>query len=118
MDTNTDNKTVSNSGDDNEQIKGIQARTGDDITSTGEVEYGEGLSIGNEDFEEDGGEDLGFEEPGIDEDEDRENPLRREADGGATSDGTNESYTTDEGRNYQKHDPDKLLVEFKKMHNA
>ena len=90
MDTNNENYDVNNSVAENDQIKGIQSRTGDDITNSGEVSYGENTSIGNEDYQEDGGEDLGFGEPGIDEGEDRENPLRRSAPGGGTSDGTNE----------------------------
>src|SRR4051812_24434170 len=94
MDNNNDNYDVNNAVAENDQVTGEQARTSDDTSdgpraSFDDADFGEHTSIGNENYEADGGADLGFEEPGIDEDEDRENPLRR-APGGGTSDGTNE----------------------------
>ena len=77
--------------------KGAQSRTADDISNDNhrtafDAEHmGDGLGIGNENFEEDGGADLGFGETDETEDKDRDSPLRRDADGGSTSDGTNET---------------------------
>jgi hypothetical protein len=111
MDTNDKKDDVNKTGAENQQINGIQSRTDDDITNS----QGDGLSIGNEDYEEDGGDDLRFgEAEGIDEDEDRESPLRRSPGGGATSDGTNEGYGYDEDKNNQERKADKLSIEFKK----
>ena len=77
------------------QTQQRQPQTSDDITKNQRTQFdnenmGEPVSIGNEDFEEDGGADLGFEGTDETEDKDRENPLRRSAPGGGTSDGTNE----------------------------
>ena len=79
---------------ENNQTQGRQPQTSDDITRNQRTQFdnenmGEPVSIGNEDFEEDGGADLGFGETDETEDKDRENPLRRSP-GGGTSDGTNE----------------------------
>src|SRR5688500_9914777 len=80
---------------ENNQTQGRQSQTADDITRNQRTQFdnenmGEPVSIGNEDFEEDGGADLGFGGTDETEDKDRENPLRRSAPGGGTSDGTNE----------------------------
>lgn len=78
-----------------EHVQKDQPATSDDITagnkrSAFDADHlGEGLSIGNEHFEEDGGADLGFGESDETEDRDRDSPLRR-APGGSTSDGSNE----------------------------
>ena len=77
------------------QTQQRQPQTSDDITKNQRTQFdnenmGEPVSIGNEDFEEDGGADLGFGGTDETEDKDRENPLRRSAPGGGTADGTNE----------------------------
>ena len=76
-----------------ENVQTSQPRTAED-TSNQRTDFdnenmGEPVSIGNEDFEEDGGADLGFGETDETEDKERDSPLRREP-GGSTSDGTNE----------------------------
>jgi hypothetical protein len=85
---------VNNTLAKNDRVSGEQSRTSDDITNDQRTPFdsenmGEPTSIGNEDFEEDGGADLGFGETDETEDKDRDSPLRREP-GGSTSDGTNE----------------------------
>jgi|SRR4051812_14841641 hypothetical protein len=72
-----------------------QPATSDDLSDNRRTEFdanhlGDGLSIGNEDLEADGGADLGFDETDETEDKDRDNPLRASSSGGGTSDGTNE----------------------------
>jgi len=93
LEENTQGYEVNNPVAENDQTYGEQHRTSDDITNK-RTEFdanhlGEGLSIGNEDAEEDGGADLGFGETDETEDKDRDSPLRR-GPGGSTSDGTNE----------------------------
>src|SRR5687768_10826859 len=79
-----------------DQVKGAQPKTADDISSNNQrtpfdaEHMGDGVGIGNEDFEEDGGADLGFGETDETEDKDRDSPLRRDANGGSTADGRNE----------------------------
>jgi hypothetical protein len=78
------------------QAKGTQPKTADDISNDNQrtafdaEHMGDGVGIGNEDFEEDGGADLGFGETDETEDKDRDSPLRRDSNGGSTADGRNE----------------------------
>ena len=85
---------VNNEVAENDQLQGRQPATGNDSggnqrTAFDTENMGEPVSIGNEDFEEDGGAELGFGETDETEDKDRDSPLRR-GPGGSTSDGTNE----------------------------
>ena len=82
-----------------EHAQNGQPETSDDISGNRRSAFdadhlGEGIGIGNEHFEEDGGADLGFGETDETEDKDRENPLRI-APGGSTSDGSNEGNYSD-----------------------
>jgi hypothetical protein len=81
----------------NMERKKTQPATSDDIVKNkrsafDEEHMGDGVGIGNENYEEDGGAELGFGQSDETEDKDRENPLRRAPGGGATSDGLNEGY--------------------------
>ncbi len=98
MDNNEQRQSydVNNAVAENNQAQGAQPQTADDISNRNErtpfdaEHLGEGIGIGNEHFEEDGGAELGFGETDETEDKDRDNPLRRDANGGSTSDGSNE----------------------------